>query len=125
MEYVIVFNGSVEFLTGNLEMIGDKICELKKQGYKNEDFLILCPTKSYCYSVKTKSANEIKYEMDYIKDIESDNQNRWLLKKFCFTSLSYPIFSIQKCMYSSSWIFNSQPNPICPNRREEVLSFAK
>ena len=70
-----VNDGSVEFLTGNLEMIGDKICELKKQGYKNEDFLILCPTKSYCYSVKTKSANEIKYEMDYIKDIESDNQN--------------------------------------------------
>lgn len=70
-----VNSGSVEFLTGNLKMIGDKILELKRQGYRNEDFLILCPSKSYCNNVKEQSSNSIKYEMDYIKDITNNSSN--------------------------------------------------
>ncbi len=70
-----VNNGSVEFLTGNFAMIGDKIIELKKQGYKNEDFLILCPSKNCCDSVKQKSSSSIKYEMEYIKDLTDETKN--------------------------------------------------
>lgn len=70
-----VNNGSVEFLTGNFAMIGDKIIELKKKGYKNEDFLILCPSKNCCDSVKQKSSSSIKYEMEYIKDLTDETKN--------------------------------------------------
>ena len=48
---------------------------LKKQGYKNEDFLILCPSKNCCDSVKQKSSSSIKYEMEYIKDLTDETKN--------------------------------------------------
>lgn len=66
-------NGSVEFISGNLNMIGDKICELKAQGYKNEDFLILGATNKYCLEIKDKSTSPIKYEMDFVKNLDMFN----------------------------------------------------
>lgn len=66
-------SGSVEFISGNYAIIGEKINELKKQGYKNEDFLILAASKNICLDIKSKSSELIKYEMEFVKDLDSGN----------------------------------------------------
>lgn len=66
-------SGSVEFISGNYAIIGEKINELKKQGYKNEDFLILAASKNICLNIKSKSLELIKYEMEFVKDLDNSN----------------------------------------------------
>lgn len=66
-------SGSVEFISGNYSIIGDKINELKNQGYKNEDFLILAASKNICLDIKSKSSELIKYEMEFVKDLDNSN----------------------------------------------------
>lgn len=68
-----VSNGSVKTITGNFSMIGDKIIELKKIGYKNEDFLILAGTRSLCEEIKNSCSERIRYEMQYVWDLDSNN----------------------------------------------------
>lgn len=68
-----VSNGSVKSIVGNFSMIGDKIIELKKRGYKNEDFLILAGTKNLCDEIKNSCSEHIRYEMQCMKDLDSNN----------------------------------------------------
>lgn len=55
----VLNNGSVEFISGKFNSIGDKIIELKKLEYKNEDFLILYGTKNNYKDIKNRSSEEI------------------------------------------------------------------
>lgn len=65
--------GSVEFISGDSRMIGDKIMELKELGYRNEDILILCPTNNYCKTILNNMPKQIKYEMNCVHDLNEDN----------------------------------------------------
>lgn len=66
-------SGSVEFISGNFNVTGDRINELKEQGYKNEDFLILAATERCCTSIRNSLSSSIKHEMKFVKDLDSSN----------------------------------------------------
>lgn len=68
-------NGSIDFVTGNFSLIGDKILELKNQGYKNEDFLILAGTKKICNNIKNSCIERIRYQMEYVKDLDENEMS--------------------------------------------------
>ena len=76
-------NGTIEFINGSFEEIGNKIIELKNQGYKNEDFLILTNKWDICKEVRSVSDKRIKYQMKLIKDIDmSSIKNTILLSTY-------------------------------------------
>ncbi|MGL5617157.1 MAG: hypothetical protein ACRDD2_13160 [Sarcina sp.] len=63
-------NGTVEYIKGSFRAIGEKIEELKKtKGYKNEDFLILAGTKRNCEDIRRESPQSIRYQMEFVKDL--------------------------------------------------------
>lgn len=68
-------DGSIDFITGNYSLIGDKIIELKKQGYKNEDFLVLAATKKICDNIKNSCVESIRYQMGYVKDLDQNEMS--------------------------------------------------
>lgn len=65
--------GNVKTIVGTFAAIGDKIMELKEKGYKNEDFLVLAGTRSLCNEVKNSCPSEIRYQMQCIWDLDSNN----------------------------------------------------
>ena len=71
LEYL--YNGNIEFVKGGFEFIGDKIIELKEQGYKNEDFLILADSLQTCQSIKEHSSHKIKYQMQFVKELNIED----------------------------------------------------
>lgn len=74
-----VNDGSLEFIKGNYNSISDKILELKKQGYTNEDFLILADSKKTCENIIKSISNQLKYQMEYVKDIDSTDINNSII----------------------------------------------
>lgn len=72
-------DGSVEFVEGDYDFIADKIVELKAKGYENKDFLILSSTQRECLQIKSKIKNNIKYQMEYVKDIDSVDFNKSII----------------------------------------------
>lgn len=66
-------DGSLEFITGDFSEISNKILELKEQGYKNEDFLILGASERVCSNIKKHSNDNIKYQMKYVKELDNNN----------------------------------------------------
>lgn len=74
-ELYLINDGSVEFLIGNYNCIADKIVELKNNGYENKDILILADSGKSCRNIKNNISNPIKYQMECVKDIDSEDFN--------------------------------------------------
>ena len=62
--------GSLELVEANYGYIGEKIQELKRIGYKNEDFLILANSKPSCDEVIRQMPSDLKYQMAFVKSLE-------------------------------------------------------
>lgn len=72
-------DGSIEFIIGNFKSIGDKIIELKQQGYKNEDLLILADNKNTCEKIKESCSFNIRHQMAYVKDLDARDMNNSII----------------------------------------------
>lgn len=65
-----VNKGYVEFLEGDYLSITDMIINLKEQGYKNSDILILAKTRNNCDKIKENADYRIRNSIEFVKDID-------------------------------------------------------